>query len=321
MIRNINDTHFLRAVAIVFIVNSHLDMFYPKQFFASGGMIGNSLFFMLSVFGLYLSEKKNNRSFKEYMSRRIERIYPSVWVTLVLVYIPYRVITGEYSAENTLQYFGLFFFPPFWFLQAIMFFYLFEFFIIKRYSPRNNLLMICLGSIFYLYYYLNFLDLSAFSISEFPFRIIFFFNITLFGIFLSSRNDKITSHGIRDLFLCATFFAVIYLHKYLMIQNLFQNIQIIQHAAVFPFLFYSLKLARSGPVQKIMEIGVSGRPIRFLSKHTLEIYLAHTCLRKLFVDFNIIFPLNIFLFISASLFSAFLIKRISKYLSLSIAGF
>lgn len=317
-----NDTRFLRSIAIILIVNSHLDQFYPRQFFATGGMIGNSLFFMLSVYGLFLSQKKNNRGFKDYMSRRIGRIYPSVWVTLVLAYIPYRIITGEFSAENTLQYLGLFFYPPFWFLQAIMFFYVLEFFIIKRHSLINNLLMIGLSLAFYIYYYLNFLDLSTFSISGFPFRLIFYLNVVLFGIFVASSSDKQvgTGAGIGDLFLCAIFTAVIYLHKYLMVKNLFTNLQIIQHAAVFPLLFYSMRFARSAAVQKIMDNNNFGAVLRFLSDHTLEIYIAHTCLRPIFVDFNLVFPLNVVLFVSASLIFATSIKVISRYLSSYIAA-
>lgn len=51
------DTEFLRCVAIIMIVNSHLDVFYPIPALGTGGAIGNSLFFMLSSFGLFWATK------------------------------------------------------------------------------------------------------------------------------------------------------------------------------------------------------------------------------------------------------------------------
>jgi peptidoglycan/LPS O-acetylase OafA/YrhL len=46
------DTTFLRFVAIWLITNSYLDKRYPVSAMATGGQLGNSLFFMLSGFGV-----------------------------------------------------------------------------------------------------------------------------------------------------------------------------------------------------------------------------------------------------------------------------
>ena len=56
-----NDTSFIRVVAILLIVNSHLDAYYPISYLGTGTAIGNSLFFVLSSFGLSLVEKINAR--------------------------------------------------------------------------------------------------------------------------------------------------------------------------------------------------------------------------------------------------------------------
>lgn len=45
----------LRAVAIVLVVNSHLDDLYPIHQLGTGGVFGNELFFFISGYGLYLS--------------------------------------------------------------------------------------------------------------------------------------------------------------------------------------------------------------------------------------------------------------------------
>jgi len=71
-----NDTVFLRFIAIVLIVNSHLDLYYPVSQLGTGGTIGNSFFFMLSGFGLLLSQRKSARGFIIWYVRRLIRIYP-----------------------------------------------------------------------------------------------------------------------------------------------------------------------------------------------------------------------------------------------------
>ena len=112
-----NDTNFLRALAIILIINSHMDLFYPVKYLATGGMIGNSIFFMLSSIGLYLSWQKNPQyNFNVWFLRRIRRIYPSVWITIIAISLPILICTDKFIVSNILQYVGMFFYPPFWFL-------------------------------------------------------------------------------------------------------------------------------------------------------------------------------------------------------------
>jgi len=65
------DTQFLRALAILLVINSHLDKYYRIPYIGMGGAIGNSMFFFLSAFGLYLSQQKQSQNFKEWFTRRI----------------------------------------------------------------------------------------------------------------------------------------------------------------------------------------------------------------------------------------------------------
>lgn len=132
-----NDTNFLRFVAIILIVNSHLDSYYPIPYLGTGGAIGNSLFFVLSSFGLLLSERSNPRQFTEWYTRRIKRIYPTIWVVVVFLTFPYKLYMNALSSKDVLTFLGNFFYPPFWFLQALMIFYVIGFFIIKKYNIRK----------------------------------------------------------------------------------------------------------------------------------------------------------------------------------------
>lgn len=84
------DTTFLRFVAILLITNSHLDRLYPVSAMATGGQLGNSLFFMLSGFGLVASYRKKGGVFWPWLQRRLSRIYPPV----LLVTLTAALVTG-----------------------------------------------------------------------------------------------------------------------------------------------------------------------------------------------------------------------------------
>src|SRR5206468_4902650 len=96
-----NSTNFLRVLAIILVVNSHMDNLYPPQvaFLATGGMIGNALFFMLSACGLLVSMQEHPRAFGEWYARRIIRIYPSVWVTVILLSFPIGIYSGSIKLD------------------------------------------------------------------------------------------------------------------------------------------------------------------------------------------------------------------------------
>src|SRR3712207_1035933 len=81
-----HNTDILKCIAIILITNSHLDHLYPWPYLGTGGALGNALFFMLSGYGLALSFDKSAMKppFLQWARRRISRIYPSVWITLVL---------------------------------------------------------------------------------------------------------------------------------------------------------------------------------------------------------------------------------------------
>src|SRR6266436_2591637 len=80
------NTLLLQAAAAVLIANSHLEGLYPKSWMAADGFIGNSMFFLLSGYGISLSLKSKPQSFPSYYWRRILRIYPTVWIVQVIFY-------------------------------------------------------------------------------------------------------------------------------------------------------------------------------------------------------------------------------------------
>lgn len=72
----------LKFFAVLLITNSHMELLYGKySMLATGGAIGDVLFFFCSGYTLFLGRE---RRFDNYYKRRINRIYPTVimWALL-----------------------------------------------------------------------------------------------------------------------------------------------------------------------------------------------------------------------------------------------
>jgi peptidoglycan/LPS O-acetylase OafA/YrhL len=78
------NTICLQAVAAILIANSHLEGLYPRSWMAADGFIGNSIFFLLSGYGITISLLGREQTFVHYYVRRILRIYPVVWLVEII---------------------------------------------------------------------------------------------------------------------------------------------------------------------------------------------------------------------------------------------
>jgi hypothetical protein len=314
---NRDDTVFLRFIAICLILNSHLDLYYPIAYIGTGGSIGNALFFMLSAFGLYLSEKKSPQTFIEYGFKRIGRIYPSVWIVLIFLVYPVQHVQNILDDENLLSVMGHFLCPPFWFLQVLLLYHFIGFFLIKKDNKRGAVLAMGIAFVAYLFVYLKHLDLTIFSIETMPFKVLFYNMTFILGIIMARMNEKIRYSGFGDIFLCLVSILTIYAHKYLMTKNIFSEFQIIQHVTLLVLIPYALKVSRSSFILDfVMQIPGVGRAIRYVSGITLELYIVHVAISPLILRINLPFPLNALIFLCVSLAIASVVKRLAGKITL-----
>jgi hypothetical protein len=311
-----NDTVFLRALAICLIINTHMRGFYPIEHLATGGMIGNALFFMLSSLGLYLSWAKSEQSqFSSWYGKRLIRIYPSAWITVILTTIPIALYSGTIQADSFLRIVDMFFFPPFWFIQALLIYYFIIYFVLKHYSKKLLVIVAIPVLLLYCAYYELRLDLMTFAIENNPFNIIFYFFVYLWGLYLGSIKERIHFSGIGDTLLLLLLIAFIYFHKFLMTRGLFTSIQFIQHIAVFPMLFYFLKVAQSDfIVTTIMKNRFFGKISSFLCKRTLEIFMVNIAIYEVISLLKLEFPANAIAYVGINLVLAAFIFSGSKYI-------
>jgi peptidoglycan/LPS O-acetylase OafA/YrhL len=320
-------SNFLRFLAIMLVINSHLDDLYPIHWLGTGGSIGNSLFFMLSSYGIMLSEQKNPQSFSQFMIKRIKRIYPAVWINFLLVLCPvtllyfftspywYSLMVTELSLDQPLVVLGSIFYPPsvHWFLQALMLYYIAAFFFIKNYSVKKLFFGFLVFFTLYVFSYLRFTDYSSLvTESTLSFKLIFYGMIFLAGIFLSSKDDMIVYRGKSDFFILLILLALIYFHKLLMFKGLAGEYQFIEQLLIFPLLYYFIKVSKSSMVSLIMKTPVLSNLIALISAMTLELYIVHGPIRILIFQYFNVFPLNIILLLVISFLISYGCYRLNQ---------
>ena len=160
---------FVKVVATMLVLNSHMNICYGSHsVFASGGGIGDALFFFISGFTLFMGRKAN---FVNWYKRRLGRIYPTI---IAMGLVACLVFAQEFSFVDVMLA------SKYWFLQCILVCYLLLYPII-RYEWN---LPICIGMSIAAMVGLSFLfDFSEgifYGINNY-FRWIVYFSVMLIG--------------------------------------------------------------------------------------------------------------------------------------------
>lgn len=309
----------MRFVAIVCIANSHLDALYPITLLATGGSIGNALFFMLSGYGLFLSANIQDKPFLSWYKRRILRIYPSTWLASILM-----IIVAQ-SAWRTLDFFDyvrLFVWPTdYWFIGALMIFYVMFYFIWQRQNYKYFLVGILILVVPYLFFYFTFVDLSYYSI-EGPsfFKWIFYLQTMFFGGYLAGGGRFGTSNFFKDGSALVLFIGLYYGILFLMSRFGGWQFQVITHLLIFPILFFFLRFAESKEITALMQSKYLGTGMSLMAVLTLEIYLLHGYVRAFPFVLKTIFPLNIVVFWIVTIALAFVLNRVAGLMRKMVDG-
>lgn len=315
------DTTFLRFIAILLITNSHLDKLYPVPAMATGGQLGNSLFFMLSGFGLAASYRKKGDVFWPWLQRRLSRIYPSV----LLVTLTGALLTGavfQWSSRDYLQH--LLWPTEYWFIAAIVCFYI-PFYWLLSHRKRSVFLWL-IGFLFvpYFYFYLTALDLTRFSIEEGYFKWIFYFQVMLLGGVLAFRDDAARLfipanwNLVTLVFLIAVYFAI----KLLIAKNVLTEYQFVLHVLTFPIMVASLHTMHTRVIKQTLMQSAAAPYISLVAGATLEIYLLQKYVYGNTWIQALPFPFNVIVFWPIALIGAILIAWLSatstRYISMRL---
>ena len=131
----------LKCLACILIFFYHCNTILPGEWKALtlfGQDLGNCLFFMISGFALCPSIQKSSlRDFPAWYLKRLKRIAPILILSYAASYF-----SGFYSLQNPAQVFAVFVFPTlYWFISAILLFYILLFFLGKT-LPDHVLLAV-----------------------------------------------------------------------------------------------------------------------------------------------------------------------------------
>lgn len=307
------DTQFLRALAIILITNSHLYNYYPIAEIATGGAIGNAIFFCLSGFGTYLSQQNKNKLFSDWFKDRISRIYPSMWIVLICLKMPILLYSGELNADNMLTFIGQFFNPPHWFIRVLLVYYLLSFFFLKPDQIKKLLSVFGGLAILYAVIYANWVDISVWSVEDHSIKLIHYFMMFLFGIYLASKSSAIVYNGLHNYLILLFLVVIVYYHKFLMAKGLYLEFQFIQQAVMYPLIYYLLKISRSPFISSILSKSkVASSTVQFVSSHTLELYIVQETTISTISQLKFPFPWNAITFICLTFVFSAIVSRLAS---------
>lgn len=252
--------YLLKFLGIILITNSHFKPIYSDNLkqFAFGGALGCALFFFSS--GFTMAIKVETETFLVYIKHRLIRILPTFWLFLL--------ISNEWREINNWLCWG-----HYWFLQAIIVFYILFYFVQKYLTAQLiELILLLLCTVLFVYFMMpheKWMIDYALHLNRFTW--LYYFAIMLLGAkvritpILKNNNNK----GLGKYLLIPLLVIVVYGLKYFLTKSpKHMNLQLL-----FPFLlmftccllFYYFRDLSLSKISKVV--------IKFISGLTLEIYI------------------------------------------------
>ncbi len=290
---------YLKFIAVFLVMNSHMSICYPRfDFLATGGAIGDALFFFASGFTLFLG--KTDVRFDQWYKRRINRIYPSVIATAIVAYAVWHF--EENIGDILLG-------RRYWFLGCIMIYYIVVFPIRKI---RDEKKVYGLFLFWLLVMILSFFLIwkgSAALYSKGLYRCLFFFLFMLLGAIVGKHQSEIHYRwwNIPALIVCAA------LWFYLVQSGTGERILI---WSIFPLLvitYLTYSICNAPILTRLYDSRIGGNIVFIISQLCLEVYL----IQKFIItdEFNHLFPLNILLIMLVIILAAYGVKMLAEFIS------
>lgn len=306
--RNIN-VDILKFLAVFIIINSHADICYPRySFLATGGAIGDAIFLFCSGFTLWHS---TNSDFFNYYKRRINRIYPSVFASLLFAIILGKQSLATLTIERCLGDS---------FVIAIMVYYILLFFLHKYLSAKIGWffipLTIVILAVYYFFPYKYETGIKGIYGISTPFRWIPYFGFMLMGTWMAQRkaNTIIARHLFLDILSLLS--CLIFFYGLQFIAKVYPPVAPFQ-IATLPFLFgviyFLYQICGSPFAKRIYESKYGNAIILSIGGLCLESYLIQLYLIS--DKFNFLFPLNLVIMVAIILLASYCCRCMARFFS------
>lgn len=293
----------LKFFAVLLITNSHMEPLYGEYSqLATGGAIGDVLFFFCSGFTLFLGQE---RRFDNYYKRRINRIYPTVLMWALMASVFFR---QQYDMTYIVLYGGG------WFVSCIMIYYVVLHFIRK--FAFNHLKVV--------FYFFALLTLVWFWLMDKPigynmygatyFKWCHYFLFMLLGAILGSHPTQRKIDLKIDIFkligCIILFYCILIVGRK---SEVVHNLQVVSLLPLLGSTYYFYKVCKSNALKSLYDSRIVGAIMKTISGLCLEVYLVQGVL---FTDrFNRFFPLNIFFVFVIILIVAYLLRCMGRWFS------
>jgi len=318
MIEHKNKIGLIQIIAALLIVNHHtsfLEIPYVRHL-TKGGFVVNMIFVYLSGYLLAKSYSNNvNIDCYTFLKRRFIRIYPSLHISIVLIFIIYFFIGIEISYHNIIlsltgfqYFFGITSFgPQFWFVSIILACYILCIPTIHFLNSKPNYFYISLSLLIILILALR--EESLYGIytkvnDDCIYRFIFHYIIFSIGLHISIMKKDVEIFAFKPaLFI---FFTALSIYIVATINQFFDIIKILADVMMAFSLITLISSSYNFFIKKLPALFV-------LSSITYEIYLIHVAVIYLF---NFIAPQKLYsypLVFVVSIIIAFIISKLSAY--------
>ena len=300
----------LRFLAALFVTNSHLDVCYGNySFMATGGSIGDVLFFFCSGCSLFMKPIGGTKDFPNWYKRRINRIFPSLFAVTMLSCIVDKNMSGG----------GIFLIlsgSGYWFIQCIMLFYLMIYFI-GRYFKWDYLIIYITGTLFTFVWFMLIDKPDGYTMYH-PGSIIKWCPYFLFMVMGAQigKNHFSETVGNRSVayYLVLSISGIVLYYVFLGIGIKYEKFQVVQVLSFLPLLYgiYNCYLlSQNKSVERYIKR--YNFIVRFIGGLCLEIYL----IGDFFISdrLNSIFPLNIPIVFAEIIIGAYILRCFSRFFS------
>ena len=288
---------FLKFIALFLITNSHMDALYARyDVLATGGSIGDVLFFFCSGYTLFLGRMGR---FDNWYKRRIKRIYPSIFAWTLVASIFFDV---HYDMKDVWLHGGG------WFVTCIMLYYILLYFI-RKFLLENKWLVFGLVTLIVLVWYF-FEDSSTFFMyGNTYFKWSHYFLFMLLGAYIGGNKIRLTLRPLIDLLGFVVSFTLYYIFIFLCSKNsAVAELQILSLLPLMGITIYLYKLSCSSKCSLYLTKNKGW--ICAISGLCLEVYIVQT---PLFTDkMNHIFPLNLVITMTAILLVAYFVRSLGR---------
>ena len=286
---------FVKFVALFLVLNSHMAMSYVggAKSLATGGAIGDALFFFASGFTLFLGRETD---FFNWYKRRIGRIYPALIAVAII---------GAACFDYKDSFTDVFIAKRYWFIQCILLLYPFLF-LAKKYVNKHVILLCVLTPIILCVY--PFFSEGELFYGGGYYRWAVYLLFMLLGALIGKNRGSIKRYSIW----IALLFTIICVVSWYGLVYLFGD-SWIQVVSVIPLMGVAVgmyAIGNSAPLARLFQTRGIGSVLISVGALCLESYL----IQKMIITdkWNGIFPFNIPLIMICVLIASYFAKLLSN---------